>query len=130
MFYSFASQAERRAFGGSDFLEIQFCKLPPETKPEKAAALDSITHWQDDSFYISGDDMDLFLKEYGGIFDCGMYYNMETGTIDPYGPNYYRPELTEKIIERILTGKPADYQKLLAWLNAAKKYNGFYILGV
>jgi len=130
MFYSFASQTERRKFGGSDFLEIQFCKMPLKTKIETITAIDSINHWQNDSLYISGDDANEFLEAYDGIFDCGIYNNLETGGIDPYGINYYRPDFIEPITAKILKIQPTDYAKLAAWLDEAKKYNGFYILGV
>jgi len=129
MFYSFASQTERREFGGSDFLEVQFCKMPPKTEIEIVTAIGSIDHWRNDSLYISGDDIYLFLTEYGDIFDCGIYNNLETGTVDPYGINYYRPDLIDAIILKLLDKRPTDYEKLAAWLHAAKKHNGFYILG-
>ncbi len=130
MFDSFASQTGRKEFGGSDFLEIQFCRMPPETKMETAVAVDSINRWLDDSLYISGDDTNAFLKEYGCIFDCGIYNNLETGTVDPYGINYYRPDFIDAIIAKILEIKPTDYEKLVEWLHTAKQYNGFYILGI
>lgn len=130
MFYSFASQTERRKFGGSDFLEIQFCKIPLKTKLKKVVAVHSINYWQDDSLYVSGNDLDTFLKEYSCIFDCGIYNNLETGMVDPFGINYYGHELIENLIAKILKVKPTDYEKLLEWLNTAKKYKGFYILGV
>ncbi len=129
MFYSFASQTERRKFGGSDFLEIQFCKMPLNTKTETIVAVDSINYWLDDSLYISGDDADAFLKAYGRIFDCGIYNNLEIGVVGPFGINYYRSELIDAIIAKLLEFKPTDYERLLEWLNTAKKYNGFYILG-
>lgn len=130
MFYSFASQTERRKKGGSDFLEIQFCKMPRNTKLETVVAVDSINHWRDDSLYICGDDANVFLKEYGCIFDCGIYNSLETGMVDPFGINYYRAESIGAIVAKLLERKPTDYEKLVAWLNNGKKYNGFYILGV
>ena len=129
MFYSFVSQTERRKFGGSDFLEIQFCRIPPKTKVEIVTAVDSINYWRDDSLYICGDDVNAFLKEYDCIFDCGIYNNSDTGIVDPFGINYYSPDLIDTIITKLLKIKPTDYEKLVEWLNTAKKYNGFYILG-
>lgn len=35
MFYRFENQEMRRNFGGSAFIEIQYCKLKPETKTKK-----------------------------------------------------------------------------------------------
>lgn len=130
LFHTFSSQGERRKFGGSDFFEIQFCRMSQKTEVGIIVAVDSISHWLDDSLYVSGDDHNAFFKEYGCIFDCGIYNNLETGTIDPYGINYYGPDLIDTIIARLLKIKPTDYETLVEWLNAAKKYNGFYILGV
>lgn len=130
MFHTFSSQTERRKFGGSDFLEIQFCRMPQKTEVAVITAVDSINHRLDDSLYVSGDDDRAFIQEYGNIFDCGIYNNLETGTIDPYGINYYGADSIDMIIAKLLEIKPTDYEKLVEWLNTAKKYNGFYILGV
>lgn len=93
-------------------------------------AVDSIRHWLDDSLYVSGNDGNAFWKEYNGIFAHGIYSNLETGTIDLCGINYYGPDLVSTIIANLTEIKPIDYEKLVEWLNTAKKYNGFYILGV
>lgn len=130
LFYTFSSQEERRAFGGSDFFEIQFCRIPQKTEVEIITAVDSIDHWLNDSLYVRGDDDNAFYQEYGDIFDCGIYNNLETGPIDLYGINYYGPDLIDTIIAKLRKARPTDYEKLIEWLNAAKKYNGFYILGV
>lgn len=130
LFHTFSSQEERKKFGGSDFFEIQFCKMSRKTKIEIIMAVDSVHHWRDDSLYISGDDDNLFFKEYDGIFDCGIYNNLEVGTIDPYGINYYKPGCINDIIAKLLKRKPTEYKKLLEWLNTAKQYNGFYFLGI
>lgn len=130
MFHSFSNQEERRKFGGSDFFEIQFCKLPQKTEVKIITAVDSVNHWLDDSLYVGGDEQNLFIEQYDCIFDCGIYNNLETGSIDPYGINYYGPELIDILIAKILELRPTDYERLVEWLNTAKKYNGFYILGV
>ena len=130
MFHTFSSQEERRKFGGSDFFEIQFCRMPQKTEVEIITAVDSIHHWLDDSLYVSGDDDNAFLQEYDSIFDCGMYNNLETGKIDPCGINYYGPDVIDTLIVKLREMKPTDYEKLVEWLNAAKNDNGFYILGV
>lgn len=93
-------------------------------------AADSIHHWLDDSLYVSGDDCNTFFEEYDSIFIGGIYNNLEAGILDPYGINYYGPDLTEVIIAKLQKIRPTDYEKLVEWLNTAKKYNGFYILGV
>lgn len=130
MFRIFATQEERRKFGGSAFVEIQFCRMQPDTEIRKLIAVDNIDHWQDDSLYIYFDDVDDFVKEYGEIFDCGIYNNLRTGPMDIYGINYYRPDLIEKMVAGILGKKAADGDILIEWLERAKSYNGFYILGI
>ena len=61
LFHTFNSQEERRAFGGSMFIELQFCKLPVGTKNKKIISVDSIVNWQNDSLYVSNENM--FYKE-------------------------------------------------------------------
>lgn len=130
LFYTFNSKEERRKNGGSDLLEIQFCKRKPETKIQKLVSLSSINHWQDDSLYVKFNDIEDFVKEYRDIFGCGLYSNLKTGLIDIHGINYYGQELVEPIMERILEEKTTDYETLIGWLYKAKYYNGFYILGI
>ena len=128
MFHFFDSQEERRNFGGSAFIEIQFCKLPSGTTTKKLVAISNIKHWQNDSLYI--DDENAFYQEYGHIFNCGLYNNLKTGIVDIYGINYYAPSLIESIIEKLQKEKPADYEALIEWLTKSEEYNGFYILGI
>ena len=130
LFHTFCSQEERRKFGGSAFVEIQFCKMSSETKIEKLVSVSSVNHWQDDSLYIYIDDLKNFVEEYRDIFDCGVYNNLKSGFVDIYGLNYYKPDLVNTIIERILGNKPTDYDIIVGWLNKAKRYNGFYISGI
>ena len=118
LFHVFNSQEERRAYGGSAFIEIQFCKVPAKRKVNARVALRSIHHWQNDSLYV--DNEDLFYKEYHSIFNA----------LDIFGMNYYGPESINPVIEKINTTKPMEYEVLVEWLNKAKEYNGFYILGV
>lgn len=124
----FNSQEERRRFGGSAFIEIQFCKMPFNTKAKKIVAVNSITHWQNDSLYI--DEADKFFQEYSHIFNSGIYHNLKTGIVDIFGINYYAPSLIDPIIEKLQADKPIDYELLIDWLRKAKEYNGFYILGI
>lgn len=133
MFHQFASQEERRSFGGSAFIELQFCKMPFGTKTKKLVSAGNIPYWQNDSLYICGmcnDDVEVFSREYKHIFDCGIYGNLKSGVFDIYGINYYAPDLTDLIIERIRQDKPTDYATLIDWLYKSKAYNGFYILGI
>ncbi|MCM1089631.1 MAG: hypothetical protein NC413_02215 [Muribaculum sp.] len=129
LFHTFSSQEERRKFNGSDFIEIQFCRLPKKTEVEIIVAVGSISHWLDDSLYVKGED-NAFFEEYNDIFDSGIYNNLKTGIIDPYGINYYGPDLIDTIIAKLMEIRPTDYEKFVEWLNTAKKYNGFYILGI
>ena len=128
LFHVFGSQEERRNFGGSAFMEMQFCKMPYDTKINKLVAVDSINHWQNDSLYI--EDEDAFYQEYSHIFNCGIYNNLKSGTVDIYGINYYAPSFLDSIIAKLQKDKPLDYKTLIAWLTKAKAYNGFYILGI
>ena len=128
LFHTFLSQSERRDFGGSAFIEIKFCKLPVRSSITSIVDVSSIKNWQNDSLYVS--DENAFYQEYGHIFDCGTYNDLETGPVDLYGINYYPASLTDTIIERIRDAKPTEYAVLIDWLERAKTYNGFYILGI
>ena len=114
MFHSFKTQEERRACGGSAFIEIQFCDIPLKTPAKNMAA----------------GDIDAFYQEYSRIFDCGTYNNMKTGVFDLYGINYYAPALIDPISEKLNKEKPEEYEALAAWLSQAKAHNGFYIFGI
>jgi len=128
LFHSFNSQEERRRFGSSAFIEIQFCRLASGTSIKELVAVDNINHWQNDSLYIK--DETAFYQEYKDIFDCGTYSNLESGTVDVYGINYYAPSLVGSIAAKLREIRPADYEILSEWLLMAGKYNGFYILGL
>ena len=119
LFHIFSSQEERRTFGGSAFVEIQFCDLPIGTKEKKLVAINSISHWKNDSLYVYVEDLDTFHQEYNPVFNC-----------DIYGINYYAPSSIDFIIGEINIDKPTDYEKLATWLKEAKQHNGFYILGI
>lgn len=80
------------------------------------------------SLYV--DDENEFYSEYSHIFDCGTYNNMKNGIVDIYGINYYAPSQIEMLQSRILEDKPAEYEVMVQWLECAKQYNGFYILGI
>lgn len=130
LFHTFKSQEERRQYGGSAFIEIQFCNMPVQAAIKELVAVNSIQDWKNDSLYVYIEDDSLFFREYSGIFDCGTYNNMKTGIVDLYGINYYAPSLTDSIIERLNEEKPTDYEILAEWLRKSKEYNGFYILGI
>ncbi len=129
LFYKFSSQEERRKYGGSDFIELQYCKLSKDSKITSIISIESINCWKDDSLYVSGDDMELFFSQYKEIFNGGIYNNGKNGVVDLLGINYYSPQQSEIIIKHVLEQQPLDYQILLNWLKDVKRYNGFYILG-
>lgn len=128
LFHRFNNQEERRAFGGSDFFELQFCQHKSGTSIKRI--VNKIENWRNDSLYISGDDMDTFYKCYKHVFKNGTYNNLKSGDIDFFGINYYSPEQVEEMIKTIEEKKPKDYIIVLEWLNKAKGFNGIYILGV
>ncbi len=130
LFYSFTSQEERNKFGGSYFIELQYCKLAQGTEIEKIVSVSSIEYWKNDSLYIYGDDDNTFASCYGKIFTGGIYNNKKSGIVDIYGINYYSQEYTDSIMKTITKMKPLDYQALFAWLEKVREYNGFYILGL
>ena len=126
MFLKFQSQEERRQFGGSCFIELQLCKSSSSNKLEEN--LKQIKHWRNDSLYVHGDEP--LYTVYGKIFGNGMHPNMAEGYLDPWGITYYKPCMIGEIIDRALQAKPEGYEMLITWLNEAKKYNGFFVLGV
>ena len=54
----------------------------------------------------------------------------KSGIVDVYGINYYAPELTDSILEKLRKEIPVDYEVLSGWIEETKTYNGFYILGL
>lgn len=130
LFHSFHSQEERKTFGGSDFIELQYCRLPEGTSLRDIVSVDAIEHWKDNSLYIFGDDMDLFYQNYGDIITDGMYNNGNCGQMDLFGINFYNREQATEIIERLIEEKPPEYHILVRWLQTGKHHLGFYVLGV
>lgn len=130
LFHSFSSQTERREYGGSDFIELQCCKLKRGTSIKKIISIDHIEHWKTDSLFLSGDDMDNFISLYSDIFNQGFYNNGKSGSLDLFGINYYHPELEEAIIKRLRERNSEDDRILTDWLMTADEHNGLYILGV
>ncbi len=130
LFHSFNSPEERRAFGGSAFMEIQFCDMPLQAPLKRIVSLNHIRHWRNDSLYVHADDMEIFYQEYSRIFDSGVFSNLKTGTIDLFGLNYYSPALIESVIEKLDREEPRDYKELMAWLVKSRAHNGVYILGI
>ena len=130
LFHSFSSQTERREYGGSDFIELQCCKLKRGTSIKKIISVDHIEHWKTVSLFLSGDEMDNFISLYSDIFNQGFYNNGKSGSLDLFGINYYPPELEEAIIKRLRERNSEDGRILTDWLMTADEHNGLYILGV
>ena len=130
LFHSFNNQDERRAFGGSDFLELQFCKIKKGTNIKSIVSTRNIIDWCNDSLYVYGDDTDVFYKNYKDVFKNAVYNNLKSGDIDFFGINYYSADQVNEMIKIIEENKPEEYTVLLSWLNKAKEFNGVYILGV
>lgn len=128
LFHTFSSQEERRRIGGSCFVELQFCRMPPGTPVKRLVDVDSICNWMDDSLYV--DDESALYREYGRFFTGGVYNNLHHGLVDLYGINYYEPAMIEPLMERLRQERPPEYETLLDWLERAKDCNGFYILGI
>ncbi len=119
-FYSFESKEARREFGGSAFIELQYCKLKPSASIRKIVSQRSIPYWQNDSLYVYVDDMDCFVANYAEIF----------GSMDAFGINYYSLTQLNDIIDKIEKQKPLDCEVILEWLRKGLEYNGFYVLGI
>lgn len=89
LFHTFKSREERRKYGGSYFIEIQYCSLAKGTEIEKIVSVDAIENWKNDSLYIYGDDDNEFEVYYREIFTGGIYNNLKRGCVDMCGINYY-----------------------------------------
>ncbi|MCF7924449.1 MAG: hypothetical protein K9L64_04985 [Candidatus Izimaplasma sp.] len=130
MFHIFSNIDERRKYGGSAFIELQYCKLSAQTKLKKIVSIKSIQNWKDDSLYIHVDDLDSFVESYGRILNNGTYNNMKSGVVDIFGINYYTIENMKDLVDVITKSKPVGNEKLLSWLKKGLQYNGFYLLGI
>ncbi len=130
LFHTFGSQRERREFGGSDFIELQYCRLPFGTEMEKILSVDAIEHWAEDSLYIYGDDMDAFYSSYGAIMEGGIHADMRRGPMDCFGINFYFWRQAVQIMERMEKVRPPEYQTVSGWLREGRRFLGFYILGI
>ena len=107
-------------------MELQFCFLPASASSK--TILNGHEYWRDDSLYVHGDSP--FYSAYKDVFGNGLHPNMTEGSFDTHGITYYRADQIDGIVQRILELKPEDYGLLIDWLEEAKKYNGFYILGI
>ncbi len=128
MFLKFQSQDQRRKYGGSCFIELQFCKLPSGTKIDRI--INGYDHWQNESLYVYDNEQGAFYQKYKDIIGFGIHHNMSEGYFDTWGVTYFGPDKIEDIESRLKEHKPEEYEILLSWFEEAKQYNGFYILGV
>lgn len=94
IFHSFKNQNARRTFGGSAFIEIQYCTQKSGTELKKI--VNTSRHWIDNSLYIYFDDIDSFFANYKKIFYGGTYQNLHSGEVDIFGINYYSSEQLKK----------------------------------
>ena len=78
LFHVFEAREERRNYGGSAFIEIQFCDMPRKTSVKKTLNFRHIQHWKTDSLYIYADNINTFFRKYGSIYYCDIYNNMKT----------------------------------------------------
>lgn len=129
LFYTFSTQEERRNFGGSDFIELQYCRLKWGTSLRGITSA-CRTHWEDDSLYVPGQHMDEFLAAYSDVLGEALYPNTKSGPVYPFGPNYYPPERVSAIVDRLHERNSEDDRTLSKWLLKATEHNGFYVLGV
>ena len=130
IFHFFKSQEERQKFGRSYFIEFQYCRLAFGTNLENIISVDAVKHWRSDSLYLYGDEDVAFFSAYSKIFQNGIYANGQRGVVDLCGINYYPPEEATVILKAIQKGNLPDWETLMNWLEKAKAYNGFYILGL
>ncbi len=129
MLLSFSSQKERRAYG-SEFIELQYCRLTPTAGIGQIMDVERITHRAEDSLYIYIDDSEQFMSEYADILGDGVYANLSEGKMDICGINYYNPDRCADIAARLKSHQPFEYAILLQWLETPQNTNGFYLLGL
>lgn len=121
---------EMKNYNSTAFLEIQYCKLKISKSIKKYVSVRNMKYGLIDSLYIYHSDIEKFFDEYGEIFKNGIYNNLKTGSIDPYGINYFQKNQINDFINYMLESKPTDYKIMIKWLKEALQYNGFYILSL
>lgn len=127
LFHTYSSmQAHRRAHD-SAYMEIQHCRMDAAAPLAEIVATDSLRHWQKDSLYVHFDELDTFFSAYGAIFGSGVYNNLQSEPIDPYGVNYFSPDRVREIVARLQASDAPERDVLAAWLQDAR---GVYVLGI
>ncbi len=128
MFLKFRTQKERREYGGTDFVELQYCKMPQDTTPEDIVKLDNLENWKEDSLYVA--DYRSFRRKYGIYFQNALHEDLSRGALDLYGINYYSLNQVQEILKILREKEPEDYETLCEWLDQESDICGIYILGV
>lgn len=118
----FDNQETRRKEYGSAFLELSYCKLDNKVSTKKKLKIKNLPNWQNDSLYVYVDDLESFYSTYNKVF--GIIFD------DLFCVKYYSTKEVSKIIERLNSEKPTEFQILVNWLDFAMNNNGFYILGI
>jgi hypothetical protein len=113
LFLKFDTQENRRKYGGSCFIELQFCKLPSGTKIKHI--LESLDHWKDDSLYVYDDKQSEFYIKYKDVIGFGIHPNMSEGYFDTWGVTYYGLNRIRDIKERLKEHKPEENEVLLSY---------------
>lgn len=110
-------------------LELAYCKSSNKSDIKEIVSISNIPFSQPDSLYVAFPFIKDFIEQYDDIFTGGTYHNLKSGPVDVCGLNYYNPDLTNQIINKIKEQKPQEFEVVLNWLEETKQYNGFYILG-
>ena len=119
MFHIFNSQEERREYGGSAFIEIQFCRLPRDTSLSEIVDVDSIENWMNDTYRQMRQLSDEICKEHGLSVippsqSKGMSYKEYT---EAKRGTSWKQKLKQTIDRCVITAK--DYDEFLKMMQDA-----------
>ena len=62
LFHTFDTQEERRNYGGSAFIEMQFCNMSTQATTKELVDVGNIQNWKNDSLYVYIDDDKAFYQ--------------------------------------------------------------------
>ena len=97
-------------------LELAYCKLSNKSDIKTIVSISNIPFSQPDSLYVDFAFIKDFINQYDDIFTGGTYNNLKSGPVDVCGLNYYNPDLTNQIINKIKEQKPQKFEVVLNWL--------------
>ena len=97
-------------------LELAYCKLSNKSDIKTIVSISNIPFSQPDSLYVDFAFIEDFINQYDDIFTGGTYNNLKSGPVDVCGLNYYNPDLTNQIINKIKEQKPQKFEVVLNWL--------------